>query len=221
MVHASGARPVILINKADLAEDPASLAFLIAPVTEGVPVITLSAITGMGLSRLDPHLEAGSTVALIGSSGVGKSTLINTLLERSVQETTDVREYDGKGRHKTTVRQMWVLHNGAMVIDNPGLREVGIGTGGSGLAETFPDIYELAERCRFSDCTHEHEPGCAVREAVARGVLSEERLENYLRLSREYAFERVKAEIGLVRFERKRWKGIGKLARDLRELKGR
>lgn len=221
LVHASGARPVILINKADLADDPASIAAQIAQVlTDKVPVITLSALTRTGLSLLDPYLIPGTTIALIGSSGVGKSTLINTLFEDKVQDTADIREYDGKGRHKTTVRQMVVLRNGTLVIDNPGLREVGIGTAGSGLAEAFPDIVTLAEGCRFSDCSHEHEPGCAVREAVANGTLSEERVGNYLQLSRELAFEQEKAAVGLVQIERKRWKQVSKLARDLRNLKG-
>jgi ribosome biogenesis GTPase len=220
VVHASGAKPVILINKSDLADDLPSLAAQISQVTKGVAVITLSARTGAGLSGLEPYLEPGRTVALIGSSGVGKSTLTNTLLEHNVEETADVREYDGKGRHKTTVRRMWVLANRALIIDNPGLREVGIGTAGAGLADTFPDICKLAEGCRFSDCTHQHEPGCAVKEAVEGGTLSAERLDSYIRLSREFAFEQEKAEIGLVRLKRKRWKKIGKLARDLRNLKG-
>ncbi len=221
LVHSSGARPVILINKADLADDPAVLADEIIQATSGVPVVALSALTRSGLPGLDPYLVPGSTVALIGSSGVGKSTLINTLLGDAVQETTGIREYDGKGRHQTTVRQMFVLGNGTLVIDNPGLREVGIGTAGSGLAEAFPDIVSLAPGCRFPDCTHDHEPRCAVREAVESGLLSRERLDNYLRLSREFAFEREKAEIGLVRIERKRWKHVGKLSHDLRNMKER
>jgi len=109
---------------------------------------------------------------------------------------------------------------GALVIDNPGLREVGIGTADGGLAETFPDIVELAAGCRFSDCRHEQEPGCAVRKAVIHGTLSAKRLENFLRLTRELAFEQEKADIGLVRFEKKRWKGISRLAHGLRNLKG-
>lgn len=221
LVHASGARPVIIINKTDLADAPATLAGGIAPVTAGVPVILLSALTHAGLSLLDSYLLPGTTIALIGSSGVGKSTLINVLLEKAVQDTSTVREFDGKGRHKTTIRQLFVLPGGALVIDNPGLREVGIGTAGSGIRETFPDIQELAAGCRFSDCRHEQEPGCAVREAVSRGVLPQERLDNYCRLTKELAFEQEKSEIGLIRFERKRWKALKVQARDLRNSKGR
>ncbi|WP_301664341.1 ribosome small subunit-dependent GTPase A [Methanoculleus frigidifontis] len=221
VVHASGAEPVILISKADLADDPSVLTSAVAPVAAGVPVIALSAVTGFGLSALDPFLEPGRTVALIGSSGVGKSTLINTLLHRAVQDTARVREYDGKGHHKTTVRQMFILESGALVIDNPGLREVGLGTAGSGLSDTFPEIRELAAGCRFSNCRHENEPGCAVREAVAEGLLSQDRLERYILLTKELAFQQEKAEIGLTRLERKRWKGISKAARDIRGTKDR
>ena len=199
--------------------DPSTLVAEISPVSAGIPVLCISALTGNGISQLDPWLIHGTTIALIGSSGVGKSTLINTLLEQSVQETTVTRDYDGKGRHKTTVRQMVVLKSGALMIDNPGLREVGIGTAGSGISDTFPDIVELAGGCRFSDCRHEQEPGCAVREAVSAGILSLSRLDNYLRLMRELAFEQEKSAIGLVRTERKRWKEIGKLAKDIRKGK--
>ena len=184
LVNASGARPVILVNKADLAEDPKSLARSVTPVAAGVPVVVISAVTGSGLSGLDPHLAPGTTVALIGSSGVGKSTLINALLGRAVQETACVRDHDGKGRHRTSVRQMFLLDSGALVIDNPGLREVGLGTAGGGLDDTFPEIVELASGCRYSDCSHEGEPGCAVREAVDAGLLPRERHES-LRQARQ------------------------------------
>ncbi|MEN6341205.1 MAG: ribosome small subunit-dependent GTPase A [Methanospirillum sp.] len=220
LVNASGARPVILVNKADLAEDPGALGAAVAPVAAGAPVAVVSALAGSGLAELAPYLAPGTTVALLGSSGVGKSTLINALLDRAVQETACVRDRDEKGRHTTTVRQLFALDCGALVIDTPGLREVGLGTAG-GLVETFPEITELAFDCRFSDCTHAVEPGCAVREAVEAGLLSRARLESYLRLAGELAFAREKAELGSARSERKRWKGISKAARDFRDTKGR
>jgi ribosome biogenesis GTPase len=221
IAHASGARPVIVINKSDLADDPTSLADGIASVSPGIPVIPISAVSGEGVDRLDPYLPPGTTVALIGSSGVGKSTLINRLMGCPVQETSHTRDYDDKGRHTTTVRQLFVLEGGALMIDNPGLREVGIGTAAAGIADTFPDILELAEGCRFSDCRHEQEPGCAVQAAVSDGTLSAARLESFHRLMREFEFERDKAEIGLVRLEKKRWKAIGKDARDIWKIKGK
>ena len=129
IAHASGAKPVIVINKSDLADDPAVLTDEIIPVASGIPVIPVSAISGYGINRLEPFLTSGTTVVLIGSSGVGKSTLINRLLDRPVQETSVIRDYDGKGRHTTTVRQLFIMKSGALMIDNPGLREVGIGDG--------------------------------------------------------------------------------------------
>ncbi len=221
VAHASGARPVIVINKSDLADDPATLADEIVSVSPGIPVIPISAVSGEGVDRLDPYLSPRTTIALIGSSGVGKSTLINRLMGRPVQDTSDIRDYDGKGRHTTTVRQLFILAGGALMIDNPGLREVGIGKASAGIADTFPEILELAEGCRFSDCRHEQEPGCAVQAAVAAGTLSAARLDSFQRLMRELAFERDKAEIGLVQLEKKRWKGIAKLAKDLEKTRGK
>ncbi|MFA5332865.1 MAG: ribosome small subunit-dependent GTPase A [Methanoregula sp.] len=219
IAYASGARPVIVINKSDLADDPALLAAEIILVSPGIPVIPVSAMSGDGIGRLGEFLTPGTTIALIGSSGVGKSTLINRLLDRPVQETSHIRDYDGKGRHTTTVRQLFVLKGGALMIDNPGFREVGIGTAATGITDTFPEIAELAEGCRFSDCRHEQEPGCAVQDAVRNGTLSVSRLENFHRLVRELVFEQEKAEIGLVRLKKKRWKGIAKFAKEINKAR--
>jgi ribosome biogenesis GTPase len=220
VVHASGARPVIVVNKSDLADDPAAVAAEAAEVAGAVPVVLVSAQEGSGIAALGRFLTAGTTVALVGSSGVGKSTLINALLEEAVQEISGVRGYDGKGRHTTTVRQLFLLPGGAMVIDNPGLREIQLGSAAAGIGETFAEILDLAAGCRYPDCGHEHEPGCAVREAVEAGLLSEKRLASYQRLMKELAFQAEKAEIGAKRLEKKKYKWIGTAAKRLREDKG-
>lgn len=221
IAHASGVYPVVVLNKTDLLDDPSILIDEIHSISSGIPVIPISAMSGEGVEGLDPYLLPGKTITLIGSSGVGKSTLINHLLENQVQETSHIRDYDGKGHHTTTVRQLFILKSGALMIDNPGLREVGIGCASEGIADTFPDILELAEECRFSDCQHEEEPGCAVKAAVQNGLLQAARLDSYQRLMRELAFEQEKAEIGLARLKKKRWKPIAKFAKDIQKSKER
>ena len=188
-----------------LCDEPPESSYATPDVRGGRPV----------LHELSLRIGQGENVAIVGPNGCGKSTLINRLLDRPMQETSVIRDYDGKGRHTTTVRQLFIMRSGALMIDNPGIREVGIGTASTGMSETFPDIQELAEGCRFSDCRHEQEPGCAVLAAVKDGTLSSVRLENYHRLMREHAFAQDKAEIGLARSERKRWKGIAKLAKEI------
>ena len=181
----SGAKPVIVLNKTDLCSDLERSVNDVESVALGVPIHPLSAKLRQGLDALDRYLQPGQTVALLGSSGVGKSTLLNRLLGTERQRTAPVRERDGKGRHVTSHRELVFLPGGGMLIDNPGMRELQMWTDDAALADTFDDILLLAAKCRFRDCLHDGEPGCAVREAIENGTLDEARLRSYRRLQRE------------------------------------
>jgi ribosome biogenesis GTPase / thiamine phosphate phosphatase len=187
---ASGARPLVVLNKADLAGTAAdSLAAEAERVTAGAPVLPLSALTGEGVDRLAELLPAGRTAVLLGPSGSGKSTLVNRLAGIELMRTGAVRS-DGKGRHTTTHRQLFALPWGGLLIDTPGLRELqlwaDVDDAGS-VGDLFTDVDEQAARCRFADCRHTSEPGCAVQAAIARGELTQARLDSYRKLDREAA----------------------------------
>ena len=216
IVYSSGANPVILLNKIDLADDSIRLVEKIQSIAGDVPVIPLSALSKTGLDALSPYLNPGETVALVGSSGVGKSTLINAFFGEAVQKTADVRKDDERGRHTTTVRQLFLLPNGAVLIDNPGIREIQLGDSSDGLEKAFSEIVDAARNCRFKDCTHRDEPGCAVLKAVEDGLIPEERLASYHRLTGELIFQSKKAEIGLKRLEKEKCK---KIAVDIKKYK--
>ena len=186
----SGAQPVILLNKADLADDDAAaLKAEIATVAPAVPVFVVSAQTRRGLKALAPYLTPGATIALLGSSGVGKSTLINRLVGERLQDTQEVREADGKGRHTTTSRELLIAPSGVIVIDTPGMREIQPWDAGAGVDAAFGDVAAIAARCRFRDCAHTVEPGCAVQAALANGSLELARWQSFLRLGRATAHE--------------------------------
>jgi ribosome biogenesis GTPase len=184
MAREGNVQPVIVLNKADIGEDlPARLA-QVQTIAGGAPVATISALTG-DIGELRAFLQPGLTFALVGSSGVGKSTIVNALVGADLQATFEVNEKGNKGRHTTTRRELIMLGDGTMLIDTPGMRELQLWGTDEGLAEVFDDIEKLATNCRFSDCTHTHETHCAVRAAVERGEVTEQRYENYLKLQRE------------------------------------
>ncbi len=192
----SGAEAVIVLNKADLCDDPRAPVSALGPSAATAAVRVVSALDGSGVDTLREYLEPGRTLAVVGSSGAGKSTLVNRLLGRELLATGAVRVHDDRGQHTTSHRELVPLEGGAVLIDTPGMRELQLWADGdeSDLAGVFDDIAALAGACRFRDCGHADEPGCAVRGAIDRGALSEGRLASYRKLQRELAYERRKQD---------------------------
>jgi ribosome biogenesis GTPase len=207
----SGAAPVVLLSKADLCADPDARRLEIEAL--GAPVHLVSAKTGAGIAGLAAYLGRGRTVALLGSSGVGKSTLVNRLLGEERLRTREVRANDDRGRHTTSARQLLELPGGALVIDTPGMRELQLWDAAAGLGVAFSDLEQLAQRCRFGDCAHEGEPGCAVRAAVEEGSLSRERFDSYRKLQRELQALAIRQDRGREAEQRRKWRSIHKIAR--------
>jgi ribosome biogenesis GTPase len=208
----SGARPVVVLSKADVADDLDGMLLAAQAAAPGVPILAVSAIDGTGLDDVRSHLAPGLTVALVGSSGVGKSTLINALAGRDVQLVAAIREDDARGRHTTTRRELIRLDDGALVLDTPGMREFAL-LDDDGLASSFADLEAVATNCRFSDCAHRSEPGCAVLAATRDGALAPERLQSYRKLAREAAHAERRQDALARIAERHRWKTIQKSVR--------
>jgi ribosome biogenesis GTPase len=209
-VWESGAVPVVLLNKSDVCDALEARIDELQRVAMGVAIHVISALTADGLGALRQYLGEGVTAGVVGSSGVGKSTLLNRLLRLDVQATADVRAHDSRGRHTTTHRELFVLPEGGILIDTPGMREFQISAAGEaeGLESVFADIEELAAQCRFGDCAHGIEPGCAVRDAVERGTLDPDRLASYEKLSKELRYEEARTDPSAAA-ERKRRGRIG------------
>ncbi|MFI1326624.1 ribosome small subunit-dependent GTPase A [Streptomyces rochei] len=217
----SGAQPLVVLTKADLVPDPVTLAHLVQDVetsAPGVTVLAVSAALGEGLDVL-AAVVGGGTAVLLGQSGAGKSTLANALLGEDVMDVQATRDVDGKGRHTTTTRNLLVMPGGGVLIDTPGLRGVGLWDAGGGVGQVFAEIEELARDCRFHDCAHESEPGCAVLAAIDDGELPERRLESYRKLMRENQRIVAKTDARLRAEIRKEWKRRGAIGKAAMEAK--
>lgn len=213
----SGAQPVVVLTKADLAFDPEATVAEVEAAAPGVDVLVVSAETDEGIEELAAAL-AGGTTALVGQSGAGKSTLVNVLAGQPVQAVSDTRQ-DGKGRHTTTARELIVLPDGGVLIDTPGLRSIGLHDDGEGLSLTFPDVEALIVTCRFSDCGHQSEPGCAVQAALADGSLDERRWGSWQKLQREAEWMAMRTDPAARSAARKRWAATGKAGKAQAALK--
>jgi len=184
----SGGLPVILLTKADLIEDPQEKISSVEKIAPGVGVFAISVISGAGIENLSDYLRPKKSIVFLGSSGVGKSTLVNALAGKEIMSVNTIREDDSRGRHTTTHRQLLLLPNGVIVIDTPGMRELGMWDANSGLSEVYSDIEELLAQCKYNNCSHTNEPGCVIRRALAIGALSMSRWNNYQALQKEAAF---------------------------------
>lgn len=210
LAYESGALPLIVLTKKDLSDSVEEKIQEVENVAYGVPIFAINGLTSDGIEEMKPYLQSGTTITLVGSSGVGKSTLINAFSGEDLQKTQGVRESDDRGKHTTTHRELFFLPSGAMVIDTPGMRELKMWSSEESISTTFQDIEELVKKCKFSDCTHLSEPNCAIKRAIEEGNLQSERFENYKKLQREIAYNKRRQNALLQKAEKEKWKKITK-----------
>lgn len=215
----SGATPVIILTKADLVENPENYILQIENAAPGVNVHAASAKSGYGMEQIQDYVQPGKTIVFLGSSGVGKSSLLNALAGKEIMSTKEIREDDSKGRHTTTHRQLVMLDNGAMIIDTPGMRSLGMWDVSTGLGETFQDVEQYIGQCRFADCRHRSEPGCAIKEAIADGRLSQARYDRYVKLKKEARYADDKT--AHMREKTKWHKEVSKMSKQLKKERSR
>lgn len=210
----SGAQPVVILTKSDCCNDVNGKMEIVYSTAPGVNVHAISCVTDEGIEEIHRYLVPGKTVALLGSSGVGKSTLVNKLLRVDVVKTQEIREDDSKGRHTTTHRELFLLPTGGLILDNPGMRELSLWEADQGINMMFGDIEDLVKSCRFRDCGHRNEPGCAIREALEMGNLEPQRWESWLKLQKELAHLDAKKDHKLRLKEKQRGKQIAKFQKN-------
>ncbi len=217
LVHGCGLNPVVALTKADLHASPESFRQAVENIAFGVPVVLTSMLDGRGRSALEEHLGTGRTAAMIGSSGAGKSTLANMLYGGDIQAVGAVGRGAGKGRHTTTARELIRMPQGGMLMDNPGIREIAFHEDGAGVENAFADIRELSRQCRFADCAHHNEPGCAVLRAVAAGDLTQERLESWRKINREMQYLSARQTKSAARVEKERRQDIARMRKHMKK----
>ncbi|MEX1169247.1 MAG: ribosome small subunit-dependent GTPase A [Chloroflexota bacterium] len=219
VARSSGIIPVLVLNKSDLADDVDGRLVAVDAIAPGVATVAVSAHTGAGLDELRSHLRAGVTAAILGSSGVGKSTLLNALLGEDRQRTAEVRDSDSRGRHTTTHRELFELPGGSLLVDTPGIRALEVIGAEEGVEHSFDDVVDIAATCRFSDCRHDGEPDCAVHAAIADGRLSPDRLESHRKLERELAHAARQGDPRARAEHRRTWRLISKSVNEHMERK--
>ncbi|MCB2149634.1 MAG: ribosome small subunit-dependent GTPase A [Deltaproteobacteria bacterium] len=220
LIYNCGLNPAIILTKADLHIFPEKFISEVETVAFGVPVQLVSANDSLGLAQLEEYLSPGKTVTMIGSSGAGKSTLVNRLYGKSVQSTGSISENVGKGKHTTTSRDLIIMPRGGMVIDNPGIREIAFWDGDGGVELAFPEIERLALECRFSDCSHMHEPGCRVNQALIEGEITSDRMESYQKMKREMMYLSDRQQKTSDRVEKERWKPVALKIKAIKKRRG-